>query len=201
MTEISTTLPVCRIAGCTTPSRLTRGMCRNHYQHWRMRRLECPGAGERPHKPVLPLPDRFWSSVNKTESCWLWSGTVCKDGYGELSIGGKRTRAHRYSWQLRFGQIPDGIEIDHQCRVRSCVNPDHLRLATRKQNSENRPVFRNNTSGYRGVSWVKDSKKWKATVVHFGKSHYLGLFDSAAEAGAAAAAMRMKLFSHSQADY
>lgn len=72
----------------------------------------------------LDLPDRFWSNVEfePNSGCWLWSGYVNHDGYGRVQINGKQTMVHRAT----FGVVPDGTELDHKCRVRSCCNPDHL---------------------------------------------------------------------------
>lgn len=65
--------------------------------------------------------------------CWLWLGSICEDGYGKA--GGKETLAHRLSYKHFIGPIPDGLEIDHKCRVRCCVNPKHLRLLTHAENA------------------------------------------------------------------
>lgn len=71
--------------------------------------------------------------------CWLWKGVLVRKGYGAASIkrdGGWRTeRAHRLVWERLRGPIPEGLVIDHMCRVRCCVNPDHLRAVTPRQNA------------------------------------------------------------------
>lgn len=78
---------------------------------------------------VCPVPE---------SGCWLWIGFVSAEGYGIAKVvtnGTRRTRrAHRMTWEAQRGPIPDGMVIDHMCRVRSCVNPDHLRVVTRGQN-------------------------------------------------------------------
>lgn len=66
--------------------------------------------------------------------CWLWSNSLDKDGYGRISIDKKHMKAHRLFWELENGVIPMGLVIDHLCKVRNCVNPIHLRLATPRQN-------------------------------------------------------------------
>lgn len=82
-----------------------------------------------------PESGRFWAKVNKTETCWLWTGSRKPEGYGEFGIGGRRkTLAHRYSYELAKGPIPAGLVIDHLCRVRACVNPAHLEAVTQQTN-------------------------------------------------------------------
>ena len=80
------------------------------------------------HK-VQPLAERFWSHVNKTDGCWLWTGTK-SDGYGKITIyidGQRKCRfAHIVAYELVKGKVPDGYDLDHLCRNHSCVNPDHL---------------------------------------------------------------------------
>jgi hypothetical protein len=97
---------------------------------------------------------RLWANVEKTETCWNWVGTPHNKGYGRLKVGGVKTLAHRYSWELAKGPIPGGVFLDHECRNRACVNPDHLRQVTNKQNMENLSAeSTRSSSGIRGVSW------------------------------------------------
>jgi hypothetical protein len=76
---------------------------------------------------------RFWSYVEKTTTCWNWTGATSK-GYGLLWMRGRRIRAHRYAWQEKRGPIPDGLQIDHLCRNRRCVKPSHLRVVDQRTN-------------------------------------------------------------------
>lgn len=78
--------------------------------------------------------DRFWSKVDRTGACWKWLGSTNSDGYGQLTIGGRYWRAHRLAWTLTNGEIPEGLVLDHVCRVRSCVNPEHLEVVTNAEN-------------------------------------------------------------------
>lgn len=146
--------------------------------------------------------EEFWDHVVKTDNCWEWQSR--SGGYGRVYISGKherKTAAHRLSWELANGPIPEGMFIDHICRNHACVRPDHLRLATPKQNLEHLAEIRaNNTSGYRGVCWNKVSGFWQATVVHNYERHFLGFFDTAEEAGAAAQAKRLELYTHNEID-
>jgi len=77
---------------------------------------------------------RFWSKVEKTDYCWNWRGHKNAYGYGDFKINEKHLQAHRFSYELIKGKIPEGLQLDHLCRNRSCVNPDHLEAVTSKVN-------------------------------------------------------------------
>lgn len=75
--------------------------------------------------------DRFndrWSLT--ATGCWTWNGHCTEEGYGVLRVNSKRVAAHRVSYQHFFGPIPAGLVLDHLCRERACVNPDHLEAVT-----------------------------------------------------------------------
>ncbi len=78
---------------------------------------------------------RFFSKVQKTDTCWLWIGGKNTGGYGSFTIGRKRFSAHRWYYELVKAPIEKGLELDHLCRVRECVNPEHLELVTRTENT------------------------------------------------------------------
>ena len=79
-------------------------------------------------------PRLFWKRVNKTDRCWIWIGAKRPDGYGLFCVNGRLVRAHRWAYENLIGPIPNGLVIDHLCRVPACVNPDHLEPVTDRIN-------------------------------------------------------------------
>lgn len=144
--------------------------------------------------------ERFWSHVDQSEDCWEWTGARA-DGYGMFGVHRRMYGAHRVSYVLAHGMMPSGLVIDHICHNRVCVNPDHLRAVTSKQNNEHlQGARKGNRSGALGVSWHSVSKKWMARVTHNRRHIYVGIFSTIAEAEAAAIAKRNELFTHNDAD-
>lgn len=76
---------------------------------------------------------RFWAKVETTGVCWLWTGYTNRGGYGVI-YAGAMVPAHRFAYELLVGPIPDGLVIDHLCRTKACVNPDHLEPVTQGEN-------------------------------------------------------------------
>jgi hypothetical protein len=78
---------------------------------------------------------RFWAKVNKTDGCWLWTASINNRGYGQFAYRqGKGGYAHRFSYELAYGPIPNGMFVRHRCDTPPCVRPDHLILGTQLDN-------------------------------------------------------------------
>lgn len=89
----------------------------------------------------MTTAERFLAKVEKTDACWLWTAALFPNGYGTFWDGTKHVRAHRYAYELLVGPIPEGLDLDHLCRVRHCVNPEHLEPVTRLENLLRAPRF------------------------------------------------------------
>jgi hypothetical protein len=101
----------------------------------------------------MTVAERFWPKVNKTESCWLWLAAVT-DGYGMFWLDRRYQKAHRVAYEMLVGPIPEGLQLDHLCRVRNCVNPAHLEPVTALVNQQ------------RGVGTFADTHGKKTHCVH-----------------------------------
>lgn len=76
----------------------------------------------------------FEANVERSPGCWGWRGPISTGGYARLNAEGRHGYAHRYAYEQRYGAIPDGLQIDHLCRNRGCVNPTHLEAVTLQEN-------------------------------------------------------------------
>lgn len=190
-------MTTCSIAHCPRVIH-ARGWCRIHYKHWW--KFGDPLAG--PFHDERDEAARFWDTVDTSGDCWLWTGPCGSNGYGLFRLSEtKKVGAHRYAWAFTNGPIPAGLEIDHNWTCpKTCVHPDHLRLATTPQNHQNLAgPPSHNTSGTLGVSWDKARGKWRASVKHNGH-HWSQRFNTRQEAEEAAMARRLALFTHNDKD-
>lgn len=78
---------------------------------------------------------RFWAKVRKTDTCWEWTGGTNGVGYGRFSVNGALVYPHRWSYEQAFGEVPEGLVIDHLCRNPGCVRPTHLDVVTPRENN------------------------------------------------------------------
>lgn len=130
-------MSTCNIEGCTRPAKQL-GMCIGHYG--RKRRgasLELPLWPSK--KATLEERLVFHSAPEPNTGCWLWMGSTAGAGYGVIGVNGKNEYCHRVAFELFKGPIPEGLTIDHLCRVRVCCNPDHLEAVTHKENCHRSP--------------------------------------------------------------
>lgn len=185
----------CKWDDCDRPIR-KRDYCEAHYM-----RLYRRGLITR-----RTVRERFWEKVDKSGDCWIWRGGDTPKGYGTFKQRGQdgdrgHIASHRFAYEDVVGPIPDGMYLDHKCHNRKCVNPSHLRPATHKQNAENLSGLRvDNTSGYRGVSFHRGTRKWRAAANHNKETYRAGLFNTPEEAAEAARQLRLSLFTHNDAD-
>lgn len=121
----------CSIEGCDRKC-YGRGWCHMHYQRWRRN----GDANTVIHDLSLSTEQRFWQNVDKTAYCWIWTAFCNRQGYGKFKYPNGQL-AHRYSYELHFGPIPDELTIDHRCFNPACVRPDHLQVMTHVGNAKN----------------------------------------------------------------
>lgn len=122
------------------------------------------------------LEERFWAKVDKNgpNGCWVWTASITSMGYGKVKHNQKDKAAHRVAYELLVGNIQPGMELDHICHKRDCVNPAHLRVCTRSENARNRGADRDSASGIKGIS--RNHGKWNAQIWADGHRLYLGTF-------------------------
>jgi len=101
-----------------------------------------PRKRNEPHRPVL---ERFYSHTESFGECLLWTGRKSKNGYGQFRVGSRgidrrMVRAHKWIYEYLVGCVPDGLDLDHLCRNRACVNHLHLEPVTRRENLRRSPL-------------------------------------------------------------
>ncbi len=115
---------ICSVEGCENKA-VCRSWCEKHYSRWKR------------HRDITDPPTReehFWLDVDKSKDCWRWRNSHSHLGYALVMWFGKTRPAHRIAYELTRGPIPDGLVIDHLCRNRWCLNPDHMEPVTQREN-------------------------------------------------------------------
>lgn len=135
-----------------------------------MRQVHTRPVSERLLRDSIPEPNT---------GCWLWMGVLMPNGYGQLSINGRHAYAHRASYETFVGPIPEGLTIDHLCRQRCCINPEHLEPVTTRVNllrgdgasaknaqkttcALGHPLSGDNLALYRGQRWCNECGRRRA---------------------------------------
>lgn len=112
-----------------TPER--RALQRKYHKRYRV---------EQPRRIAITqsLADRLFARTEPVPEagCWLWTGAAYANGYGQVSIGAHRFRAHRASFAVKWGEAPDHLQVCHKCDTPSCINPDHLFVGTASENMQ-----------------------------------------------------------------
>ncbi|WP_287868603.1 HNH endonuclease [Aeromonas sp.] len=139
----------CLVPGCNGKHR-SKGYCMKHYH-----RLRANGDAQRVSIIVGDDKKRIVDSVVVSEAgCWVWQKRIHDGGYGITSLNGRLEMAHRASWMVFVGAIPTGVQVNHTCHNRACVNPEHLYLGSQVDNMrdmtdagrENRAIGQRNGS-------------------------------------------------------
>lgn len=124
----------CSVEGCPRATRSgSHALCEMHYMRWYR-------TGSTDPRSRLTDEERFWSKVVKSDGCWRWLGAPQPDGYALIKIAHQMRPAHKVAYEYTIGAVPDGLQLDHLCRNRGCVNPAHLEPVTARENTMRSPI-------------------------------------------------------------
>jgi hypothetical protein len=123
----------CSMDGCDRQSH-ARQLCKKHHRRW----LQHGDPTVLLHLQTATPHERIWRFIDQSgglDACWPWTSSLNRDGYGDVSFKRKHLLAHRLAYEARVGAIPDGLQLDHLCRLRRCCNPAHLEPVTSLENN------------------------------------------------------------------
>lgn len=147
------------------------------------------------NRPLHHFPDlraqRIWNTKYAGKPC---TGRSYRNGYVYLTLWNKGVSASRLAWAYHNGELDRNLEVDHLNGNRADNRISNLRVATPNDNQHNKPIQKNNSSGFKNVRWNKQCGKWQVTMNHMKKSYHFGLFTDINEAAKAAIVARERLF-------
>jgi hypothetical protein len=129
----------CTVDGCPE-NYSAKGYCKSHYNRWYRYgdpiKEHSTSGGVDDSIGLWGLRNRFLDQVafEPMSGCWLWVGHINADGYGSIRVQKVLYQVHRYAYTILVGEVPEGLELDHTCQVRCCVNPAHLKPVTSAEN-------------------------------------------------------------------
>lgn len=182
---------ICYFDGCIKTKadlKFVRGYCINHYNRLRV-------SGELPSvvDQYATAEESLRERSERRGKCLIWTGTKNQKGYGRLANRGRLESAHRVAYELSTGPIPAGMEIDHICFDRACIEPSHLRIVSRSQNSQHRRGAQpNSKSGIRNVHLMRGA--WHVRLKIKQKNHTWGPYETVEDASDAAVKLRREHF-------
>ena len=182
----------CKFPGCIRVPR-SGELCLGHQ---RQRRLGHELSDLGPGKGATLSEKIDYYSMPVTESgCIIWTGADNGHGYGRINHAGQMLQAHRAAWGLAHGDLSAEQLLDHRCGVRSCVNIDHLRLATKSQNGQHRVSSASgNASGHRNVYPYRQTGRWFVSLTKGGRAYYFGSYADIEDAARVASEKRREIY-------
>lgn len=145
-------------------------------------------------RPISHFKNEHGRRMWRTRYAGKIAGSIGGAGYLQARACRRLHLVHRIIYEMHNGPIPEGMQIDHINGIRSDNRVDNLRLATGAENSRNQKLSKDNTSGFKGVSWHSTSGKWAAQIRINGKNKHLGLFSTAQEGHIAYCAASSKYY-------
>lgn len=157
----------CKIDGCEDKANGGLGWCKRHYQKYY--NTGDPLAPDKYTRRGAPIRERLEARIIKTDHCWFWLGSMNRDGYGMIGVTtdkGRKTRlAHRVSYETFVGPIPDGKVLDHLCRNRACIRPDHLEPVLQEVNVRRGASMERGTHCGNGHEFTRANTRWVRVCV------------------------------------